>query len=154
MQESNQIIELLNNVNTTFKNISYKSVDRTEINHINNNSFSNNKISFNTKSVSSQLVLYEDAHILLEVDIEFTTADNALLNNLRLKNSYEMVNSLKIQLNDVIVSNEDYIYHSHMIPHLLENSKNDDLLYRAIDLHDNTAFNTNANKNIDISDFF
>ena len=27
MEESNQIIRLLNNENTTFKNISYKSVD-------------------------------------------------------------------------------------------------------------------------------
>ena len=32
MQESKQIIELLNNENTTFKNISYnKSVNRTKI---------------------------------------------------------------------------------------------------------------------------
>ena len=35
-----------------------------------------------------------------------------------------------------------------MIPHLLENSKNDDLLYRGIDLHNNVTFNTNANENI------
>ena len=28
MNESNQILELLNNENTTFKNISYKSVNR------------------------------------------------------------------------------------------------------------------------------
>ena len=35
-----------------------------------------------------------------------------------------------------------------MIPHLLENSKNDDLLYRGIDLHDDVTFNTNTNKNI------
>ena len=28
MEESNQIIQLLNNKNTAFKNISYKSVDR------------------------------------------------------------------------------------------------------------------------------
>ena len=33
-----------------------------------------------------------------------------------------------------------------MIPHLLENSKNDDLLYRGIDLHNNVTFNTNTNK--------
>ena len=49
MQESNQIIELLNNENTTFKNISYKSVNRTKLNNMNNNSFSNNRIRFNTK---------------------------------------------------------------------------------------------------------
>ena len=73
MQESNQIIELLNNENTTFKNISYKSVNRTKLNNTNNNSFSNNRIRFNTKELSNHLVSYEDAYILLEVDIKFAT---------------------------------------------------------------------------------
>ena len=153
MEESNQIIQLLNNENTKFKNISYKSVDRTKLNNINNNIFSNNKIQFNTKSIASQLVLYKDAYILLEVDIRCNTEANALLTNLRLKNSYEMVNSLKIELSRTIITNEDYIYYSNMIPHLLENSKSDDLLYRGIDLHDKVTFNTNANKNLFMSKF-
>ena len=148
MEESNQIIQLLNNENTTFKDISYKSVDRIKLNNINNNSFSNNKFTLNTKSIASQLVLYKDAYILLEVDIKFGTGANALLTNLRLKNSYEMVNSLKIELNQTIITNEDYIYYSNMIPHLVENSKSDDLLYRGIDLHNNITFGSNANKNI------
>ena len=63
MNESNQIIELLNNENTTFKNISYKSVNQNKINNTNNNSFSNNRIKFNTKEISNHLVLYEDAYI-------------------------------------------------------------------------------------------
>ena len=147
MEESNQIIQLLNNENTTFKNISYKSVDRIKLNNINNNSFSNNRIKFNTQSISSQLVSYQDAYILLEVDIEFATEANASLNNLRLKNSYEMISSLKIELNRTIITSEDYIYYSNMIPHLLQNSKNDDSLYRGIDLHDNVTFNTNTNEN-------
>ena len=58
MEESSQIIQLLNNENTTFKNISYKSVDRIKLNNINNSSFSNNRIKFNTQSISNQLVLY------------------------------------------------------------------------------------------------
>ena len=152
MEESNQIVQLLNNEKTKFKNIFYKSVDRIKLNNINNNSFSNNGIQFNTKSIASQLVLYQDAYILLEVYIKFTTtASNALPANIRLKNTDEMVNSLKILLNRTIISNEDYIYYSNMIPHLLENSKNNDLLYRGIDLHDKITFNTNANKNICIS---
>ena len=59
-----------------------------------------------------------------------------------------MVNSIKIELYRTIISNE---YYSNMIPHLLENSKNDDLLYRGIDLHSNVTFNTNTNKNIFIT---
>ena len=62
-----------------------------------------------------------------------------------------MINSIKIELNRTIISNEDYIYYSNIIPHLLENSKSDDLLYRGIDLHDNVAFKTNTNKKIFIS---
>ena len=59
-----------------------------------------------------------------------------------------MANSLKIELNRIIITNEDYIYYSNMIPHLLENSKSDDLLYRGIDLHDKTTFDANTDKNI------
>ena len=33
MEESDQIIQLLNNENVTFKNISYKSVDRIRLNN-------------------------------------------------------------------------------------------------------------------------
>ena len=62
-----------------------------------------------------------------------------------------MVNSIKIELNRTIICNEDYVYYSNIIPHLLENPKNDDLLYRGIDLHNNITFNTNTNKNIFIS---
>ena len=67
MEESNQIIQLLNNENTTCRNISYKSVDRIKLNNTNNNSFSNNRIQFNTKSIASQLILYKDSYILLEI---------------------------------------------------------------------------------------
>ena len=56
-----------------------------------------------------------------------------------------MVNSLKIELNRTIITYEDYIYYLNMIPHLLENSKNDDLLYRGIDLHDSITFKANLN---------
>ena len=62
-----------------------------------------------------------------------------------------MVNSIKIELNRTIISNEDYIYYSNMIPHLLENSKSDDLLYRGIDLHDKVTFETNTNRYIFIT---
>ena len=55
-----------------------------------------------------------------------------------------MVNSLKIELNRTIITNEDYIY-SNTIPHLLKNSKSDDLLYRGIDLHDSITLKANSN---------
>ena len=78
---------------------------------MNNNSFSNNRITFNTKEIPNHLVSYEDAYILLEVDIKFTEEANAGPANIRLKNSYEMINSIKIELNRTINSNEDYVYY-------------------------------------------
>ena len=57
-----------------------------------------------------------------------------------------MINSIKVELNRTIISNEDYVYYSNMIPHLLESSKSDDLLYRGIDLHNNVTYSTNTNK--------
>ena len=56
-----------------------------------------------------------------------------------------------IELNRTIISNEDYVYYSNIIPHLLENSKSDDLLYRGIDLHDKVTFDTNESENIFIT---
>ena len=93
------------------------------------------------------MLSYEDAYILIEVNIKFSEEANASPDNIRLKNSYEMINSIKIELNRTIISNEDYIYYSNIIPHLLENSKSDDSLYRGIDLHDKVTFSTNTNKN-------
>ena len=51
--------------------------NRTKLNNTNNNSFSNNRIRFNTKEISNHLVSYEDAYILLEVDLKFADAANA-----------------------------------------------------------------------------
>ena len=46
-----------------------------------------------------------------------------------------MISELKIELNNRIISNESNVNHSHIINHLLENSKNDSLIYRNIDIH-------------------
>ena len=43
-----------------------------------------------------------------------------------------MISELKIELNNRIVSNEINVKYSHVINHLLENSKNDSLIYRNI----------------------
>ena len=66
--------------------------------------------------------------------------------NLTLKNSYEMISELKIELNNKIISNESNVNYSYIINHLLENSKNDDLIYRNIDIHTAVVKYNNANK--------
>ena len=95
----------------------------------------NNPIVFNTKSILSNLINYSNAYIEFQFDIKFATDAACAKANLTLKNSYEMISELKIELNNRIVSNESNVNYIHIINHLLENSKNDDLIYRNIDIH-------------------
>ena len=45
-----------------------------------------------------------------------------------------MIQELKIEINNKIISNEYNTNYSYIINHILENSKNDDLIYRNIDI--------------------
>ena len=58
---------------------------------------------------------------------------------LYLKKSYEIVNSLKISLNNVIISNEVNINRSSLVNYILNNSKNDYTDYRNLELNTSNA---------------
>ena len=57
-----------------------------------------------------------------------------------------MISELKIELNDRIISNESNVNHSHIINHLLENSENDDLTCRNMDIHTDVVKYNDTNK--------
>ena len=59
-----------------------------------------------------------------------------------------MISELKIELNNRIISNESNVNYRHIINHLVENSKNDDLIYRNIDIHTGVTKYDDINKNI------
>ena len=113
------------------ENICYKEVHKIKLDKRD----SNNPIVFNTKSILSNLIDYSNAYIEFQFDIKFATDAACTKANLTLKNSYEMISELKIELNNRIVSNESNVNYSHIMNHLLENSQNDDLIYRNIDIH-------------------
>ena len=48
-----------------------------------------------------------------------------------------MISELKIELNKIIISKEHDTNHSYMINHLLENSEDDNVIYRTINVYDN-----------------
>ena len=106
-----------------------------------------NVIVFNTKSILSK-VDYSNAYIQFQFDIKFASADVCTEANLTLKNSYEMISELKIELNDRIISNESNVNYSHIINHLLENSKNNNSIYRNIDIHTDVVKYDDTNKDI------
>ena len=129
--ELNNIINLIKSKNEKVENICYKEVHKIKL----EKRYGNNPIVFNTKTVLSNLIDYSNSYIEFQFDIKFATAAACTKENLTLKNSYEMILELKIELNNRIVSNETNVNYSHLINHLLENSKNDDLIYRNIDIH-------------------
>ena len=129
--ELTQIINLVNSKNEKIENIYHKEVHKIKISKEN----SDNPVVFNTKSILSKLVDYSNAYIQFQFDIKFATAGACTKGNLTLKNSYEIIYELKIELNDRIISNESNVNYSHIINHLSENDKNDDLIYRNMDIH-------------------
>ena len=62
-----------------------------------------------------------------------------------------MIKELKIELNNKIISNEYNTNYSYIINHILENSKNDDLIYRNIDIHQNVVKYNDTNKDISMT---
>ena len=146
--EFNQIINLVKSKNEKVEYISYKEVYKLKLNPENNN---NTSIVFNTQNNSSQLIDYSNAYFQFIFNIKFETAEACTKANLTLKNSYEMIQELKIELNNKIISNEYNTNYSYIINHILENSKNDDLIYRNIDIYQNVVKYNDTNKDIFLS---
>ena len=142
--ELNHIVNLIKSKNEKVENICYKEVHKIKLEKRDGN----NPIVFNTKTVLSNLVDYSNSYIEFQFDIKFASADTCTKANLTLKNSYEMISELKIELNNRIISNETNVNYSHLINHLLENSKNDDLIYRNIDIHDGVVKYNDTKKDV------
>ena len=143
--EFKQIINLVKSKSEKVEHISYKEVYKLKLNPENNN---NTRMEFNTKNISSQLIDYSNAYFQFIFNVKFATADACTKANLTLKNSYEMILELRIELNNKTISNEHNVNYSYLINHLLENSKNDDLIYRNIDIHSNVVKYNDTNKDI------
>ena len=100
--EFTQIINLVKSKNEKVEHISYKEVYKLKLNPENNN---NTAIVFNTQNIS-QLIDYSNAYFQFIFNIKLATAEVCTKANLTLKNSYEMIQELKIELNNKIISNE------------------------------------------------
>ena len=142
--ELTQITNLIKSKSEKVENICYKEVHKIKLDKTDGS----NPIVFNTKSILTNLIDYSNAHIEFQFDIKFATADACTKGNLTLKNSYEMISELKIELNNKIISNESNVHRSHIINHLLENSKNNDLIYRNINIHTGVVKYDDTNKDI------
>ena len=119
--------------------IHFELLKRSNIVWINNENQSdyNKEIIFNTKSLASLLINYKDAYILLEIEVKipYDQTDHGKKSVPKLisfKKSYELVEYLRISLNNVIITNESYVNRSSLVNYVMNNAYNDPTSYRNI----------------------
>ena len=122
-----------------------------KLNNKSNNNYDNNQIEFNTQSLSSKFIDYSNAYIEVEIELDIPFGDTdqgkkSIPKLIALKNSYEIVKNLKIQLNNVIISNESNIHRSNLVNFILNNSYNSPSSYRNISKSNQDTLNITSNK--------
>ena len=128
----------------------FKNSNIVWINNENQGDF-NKEIVFNTRSLASLLTNYEDAYVLLklEVKIPYDQTDQgkkSVPKLISLKKSFELVEYLRISLNNVIITNESYVNRSALVNYVLNNAYNDPTSYRNISKAISTGLNITDNQ--------
>ena len=137
----------------------FKESNIIKLNNKNNNNYDNNQIEFYTQSLSSKLINYCNAYIVVEIELEipFDDSDQGkkfIPKLIALKKSYEIVKNLKIQLNNVIISNESNIHRSNLVNFILNISYNSSSSYRNIRKSNQDTLNITNNKFITKETYF
>ena len=128
----------------------FKRSNIVSINNENQGDY-NKEIIFNTKSLASRLINYKDAYILLKIElkISFDPTDQgkkSVPKLISLKKSFELVEYLKVSLNNVIITNESYVNRSSLVNYVLNNAYNDPTSYRNISKAISTGLNITDNQ--------
>ena len=130
----------------------FKESNVIKINHNNgdNNNF-NNGISFNTQSIASKMINYKDAYVLLHIECEipFDEADQgkkSIPKLLYLKNSFEIVKNLKVQLNNITILNQGNVNRSSLIDFVVDNPQTESIMYRNMKKASSDELNVINNK--------
>ena len=111
----------------------------------------NKEIIFNTRSLASLLINYKDAYILLKIEVKIPydqtdQSKKSVPKLISLKKSYELVEYLRISLNNVIITNESYVNRSSLVNYVLNNSYNGPTSYRNISKAISTDLNLTDNQ--------
>ena len=130
--------------------IGFRLFKESNIIKLNNNN-QGNYYEFNTKSLSSKIINYNNSYIEINftVEIPYDQSDEgkkSVPKLLSLKKSYEIVESLKIQLNNVIISNETNLNRANLVNYVLNSSCNSPASYRNILESNSLTLNITNNK--------
>ena len=109
------------------------------------------EIVFNTRSLASLLINYKDAYILLKIEVKIPydgtdQGKKSVPKLISLKKSYELVEYLRISLNNVIISNESYVNRPALVNYVLNNSYSNPTSYRNISKANSTGLNITDNQ--------
>ena len=130
---------------------------------INNNNGDNNNfdngISFNSQSIASKMINYKDTYVLLHIECELpfdetNQGKKSLPKLLYLKNSFEIVKNLKVQLNNVTILNNGNVNRSSLIDFVLDNPQSEPLMYRNIKKVSSDGLDITDNKFITKDTYF
>ena len=129
----------------------FKESNIIKLNNDNKKDDFDNGIHFNTSSLASKMINYKNAYILLHIECEIPYDDSDqgkknIPDLLYLKNSFELVKNLKIQLNNVNISNEVNVNRSSLIDFVLNNSHNESILFRNLSIASTDSLNIENNK--------
>ena len=108
----------------------------------------NNEIIFNTRSLASLLINYKDAYILLKIEVKIPyeateVGKKSVPKLISLKKSYELVEYLRISLNNVIITNESYVNRSSLVNYVINN---DPTYYRNVSKAISSGLNITDNQ--------
>ena len=128
----------------------FKRSNIVSINNENNGDY-NKEIIFNTRSLASLLINYKDAYILLKIEVkipydETDQGKKSVPKLISLKKSFELIEYLRISLNNVIITNESYVNRSSLVNYVLNNAYNDPTSYRNISKAISTGLNITDNQ--------
>ena len=115
----------------------FKESNVIKINNNNGHKNFDNGISSNTASIASKMINYKDAYVLLHIECEIPYDETdqgkkSIPKLLYLKNSFEIVKNLIVQLNNIAILNEGNVNRSALIDFVLDNLQGESLMYRNI----------------------
>ena len=117
----------------------------------NNGTFDNNVLLFNKQTVSSKLIDYSNAYVLIDASCLVRYAANdteeIVLNQFTLRYSDDIVQNCKISLNNTIISDEKHCDRANLINFIINNSNTNTSDYRNLKkITDHEAINNDKNR--------
>ena len=114
-------------------------------------------IHFNTASLASKMIKNKDVYVLLQIECEIPYDDSdqgkkSIPDIFYLKNSFELVKNVKIQLNNVNISDEVNVNRASLIDFVLNNYiniyqyHNESILFRNLSIASSDGLNIENNK--------